>query len=188
MIPILVHDPFLALGMTVNFPPWKPFLTFRSGVTAVSVKKNWLTAQKVLPSPTVGVLSASKSPSALARGLDYVGVWLDWWNWGANRGLVSRAAPCSLSPSCWVKNNLASSDCWSGQGKFPWQKFFFQKNEPTLKSYFFQGLFNCPIATIAVWYAPPQDCSDCRLVNFIDVTLACEDANSKLEIEICCCC
>ena len=35
--PILVDDPFLALGMTVNFPPWKPY--FRSGVTAVSVKK-----------------------------------------------------------------------------------------------------------------------------------------------------
>ena len=26
--PILVDDPFLALGMTVNFPPWKPFFDF----------------------------------------------------------------------------------------------------------------------------------------------------------------
>ena len=31
--PILVYDPFLALGMTVNFPPWER-------VTAVSVKKS----------------------------------------------------------------------------------------------------------------------------------------------------
>ena len=28
MTPILVDDPFLALGMTVNFPPWKPFFDF----------------------------------------------------------------------------------------------------------------------------------------------------------------
>ena len=26
--PILVNDPFLALGMKVNFPPWKPFFDF----------------------------------------------------------------------------------------------------------------------------------------------------------------
>merc|ERR1712012_1242446 len=26
--PILVDDPFLALGMTVNFPPWKQFFDF----------------------------------------------------------------------------------------------------------------------------------------------------------------
>merc|ERR1712004_886850 len=26
--PILVDDPFLALGMTVNFPLWKPFFDF----------------------------------------------------------------------------------------------------------------------------------------------------------------
>ena len=39
MTPILVDDSFLALGMMVNFPPWERFLTFRSGVTAVSVKK-----------------------------------------------------------------------------------------------------------------------------------------------------
>ena len=37
--PIFVDDPFLALVMTVNFPPWNHFLTFRSGVSAVSVKK-----------------------------------------------------------------------------------------------------------------------------------------------------
>ena len=64
--PILVNDPFLALRMTVNFPPWKQFLTFRSGVTAVSVKKIRLTCQKVFPLPTMGASSASKSPSALS--------------------------------------------------------------------------------------------------------------------------
>ena len=33
--PIFVEDPFLALDMTVNFPPWKRFFDFRSEVTAV---------------------------------------------------------------------------------------------------------------------------------------------------------
>ena len=30
--PISVDDPFLALGMTVNFPPWERFFNFLSGV------------------------------------------------------------------------------------------------------------------------------------------------------------
>jgi len=79
--PILVDDPFLALGMTVNFPPWKPFFDFPFRSYSCFRKKIWLTAQKVFPPPTVGVPSASKSPSALsaqalrarallARGLD----------------------------------------------------------------------------------------------------------------------
>ena len=42
------------------------FSTFRSGVTAVFVKKNQLTRQNVFPLPTVGALSASNSPSALS--------------------------------------------------------------------------------------------------------------------------
>ena len=29
--PILVDDPFLALGMTVNFPPWDRFFSFPFG-------------------------------------------------------------------------------------------------------------------------------------------------------------
>ena len=58
--PILVDDPFLALGMTVNFPPWKPFFDFPFRSYSCFRKKNWLTAQKVFPPPTVGVPSASK--------------------------------------------------------------------------------------------------------------------------------
>ena len=67
--PILVDDPFLALGMTVNFPPWKPFFDFPFWSYSYFRKKIWLTAQKVFPPPTVGVPSASKSPSALSAGL-----------------------------------------------------------------------------------------------------------------------
>ena len=73
--PILVDDPFLALGMTVNFPPWKPFFDFPFRSYSCFRKKIRLTRQKVFPPPTVGVPSASKSPSALsaqalARGPD----------------------------------------------------------------------------------------------------------------------
>merc|ERR1712012_773155 len=64
--PILVDDSFLALGMTVNFPPWKPFFDFPFRSYSCFRKKIWLTAQKVFPPPTVGVPSASKSPSALS--------------------------------------------------------------------------------------------------------------------------
>ena len=50
------------------------FSTFRSGVTAVSVKKSGWRIKKSSPFPPVGVPSASNSPSALsarfARGLD----------------------------------------------------------------------------------------------------------------------
>ena len=69
--PILVDDPFLALGMTVNFPPWKPFFDFPFRSYSCFRKKIRLTRQKVSPPPTVGVPSASKSPSALsAQALD----------------------------------------------------------------------------------------------------------------------
>ena len=64
--PILVDDPFLALGMTVNFPHWKPFFDFPFRSYSCFRKTIWLTAQKVFPPPTVGVPSASKSPSALS--------------------------------------------------------------------------------------------------------------------------
>ena len=64
--PILVDDPFLALGMTDSFPPWKPFFDFPFLSYSCFRKKIWLTAQKVFPPPTVGVPSASKSPSALS--------------------------------------------------------------------------------------------------------------------------
>ena len=64
--PILDDDPFLALGMTVNFPPWEQFFDFPFRSYSLFRKKIWLTAQKVFPPPTVGVPSASKSPSALS--------------------------------------------------------------------------------------------------------------------------
>ena len=62
--PIFVDDPFLALDMTVNFPPWKRFFDFPIWSYSCFRKKIRLTAQKVFPPPTVGVPSASKSPSA----------------------------------------------------------------------------------------------------------------------------
>ena len=67
-IPILVHDPFLALGMTVNFPPWERFFDFPFRSYSCFRKKIWLMAQKVFPLPTVGAPSASNSPSALRLG------------------------------------------------------------------------------------------------------------------------
>ena len=67
--PILVVDPFLALGMTVNFPPWERFFDFPFRSYSSFRKKKFLTRQKVFPPPTVGVPSASKSPSALRAAL-----------------------------------------------------------------------------------------------------------------------
>ena len=64
--PIFVDDPFLALDMTVNFPPWKRFFDFPFRSYSCFRKKIWLTAQKVFFPPTVGVPSASNSPSALS--------------------------------------------------------------------------------------------------------------------------
>ena len=64
--PILVDDPFLALGMTVNFPPWERFFDFLIRSYSCFRKKIWLTPQKVFPPPTLGVPSSSKSPSALS--------------------------------------------------------------------------------------------------------------------------
>ena len=63
---IFVDDPFLALDMTVSFPPWKRFFDFPFRSYSCFRKKIRLTAQKVFPPPTVGVPSASKSPSALS--------------------------------------------------------------------------------------------------------------------------
>merc|ERR1712012_918728 len=64
--PIFVDDPFLALDMTVNFPPWKQFFDFPIQSYSCFRKKIRLTAQKVFPPPTVGAPSASNSPSALS--------------------------------------------------------------------------------------------------------------------------
>ena len=51
--PILVDDPFLALGMTVNFPPWKRFFDFLFRSYSCFRKKIRLTAQKVFPPPNL---------------------------------------------------------------------------------------------------------------------------------------
>ena len=64
--PILVNDPFLALGMTVNFPPWERFFDFPFRSYSCLRKKIRLTCQKLFPLPTVGAPSASNSPSGLS--------------------------------------------------------------------------------------------------------------------------
>ena len=66
MTPIFVDDPFLALDMTVNFPPWKRFFDFPIRSYSCFRKKIRLTAQTVFPPPTVGAPSASNSPGALS--------------------------------------------------------------------------------------------------------------------------
>ena len=66
MTPILVNGPFVALGVTVRFPPWEWFFDFLFRSYSCYRKKIRLTSQKVFPLPTVGVPSASKSPSALS--------------------------------------------------------------------------------------------------------------------------
>ena len=73
MTPILVDDPFLALGMTVNFPPWERFFDFPFRSYSCFRKKIRLTCQKVFPLLTVGAPSASNSPSApSARAGSYI--------------------------------------------------------------------------------------------------------------------
>merc|ERR1711978_807170 len=49
--PILVDEPLLALGMTVNFPPWKTFFDFSIWSYSCFRKKIRLTSQKVFPLP-----------------------------------------------------------------------------------------------------------------------------------------
>ena len=65
---ILVNDPFLALGMTVNFPPWEQFFDFPFLSYSRFRKKNMVGVSKSLPPPTVRAPSASNSPSALSVG------------------------------------------------------------------------------------------------------------------------
>ena len=61
-----VYLSFLALGMTVNFPPWVRFFDFPFRSYNCFRKKIRLTCQKVFPLPNVGAPSASNSPSALS--------------------------------------------------------------------------------------------------------------------------
>ena len=46
---ILVGDPFLALGMTVNFPPWERFFDFPFRSYSCFRKKNLVDPSKSLP-------------------------------------------------------------------------------------------------------------------------------------------
>ena len=79
--PIFVDDPFLALDMTVNFPPWNRFFDFSFRSYSCFRKKIRLTAQKVFPHShlwefclpvTALALSARRpfGPARFARGLD----------------------------------------------------------------------------------------------------------------------
>ena len=52
--PIFVDAPFLALDMTVNFPPWEQFFDFPIRSYSCFRKKIRLTRQKVFPPPTCG--------------------------------------------------------------------------------------------------------------------------------------
>ena len=70
---------FVALWEKVHFPRCGRFLTFRSWVMAIFVKKTWPTRQKVFPLPTVGALSASNSSSALSVQALRAG-WVEWIN------------------------------------------------------------------------------------------------------------
>ena len=91
--PILVGDPFLALGMAVNFPPWKTFSDFPIRSYSCFRKKIRLTRQKVFPLPLwefrlpvkALALSARRpfGPARFARGLQNhyqfsSSAWLDW--------------------------------------------------------------------------------------------------------------
>ena len=59
--PILVNDPFVALGEAVHFPPWDRFFDFTFQSYSCFRKKIRLTAQKVFPLLTVGATSVSNS-------------------------------------------------------------------------------------------------------------------------------
>ena len=64
--PISVNSPFVALRVTVHFPPWERFFDFPFPSYSHFRKKIRLTQQKVFPLPTVGAPSASNSPGALS--------------------------------------------------------------------------------------------------------------------------
>ena len=70
--PILVNDPFLALGMTVNFPPWERFFDFPFWSYSCSRKKFRRTCQKVFPLPTVGFYCTVKALALSARRLEAI--------------------------------------------------------------------------------------------------------------------
>ena len=52
--PILVNGPFVALGVTVNFPPWDRFFDFLFPRYSSFPKKNLVDSSKSLPPPHCG--------------------------------------------------------------------------------------------------------------------------------------
>ena len=65
---ILVDDPFLALGMTVNFPFWKRLFDFPFQSYSCFHKKIRLTCQKVFPLPTLGFYCTETALALSAAG------------------------------------------------------------------------------------------------------------------------
>ena len=65
---ILVNGPFVALGVTVHFPPWERFSDFPFPSYSRFHKKNPVDPSKSLPPPHCGgrAPSASNSPSPLS--------------------------------------------------------------------------------------------------------------------------
>ena len=84
--PIFVDDPFLALDMTVNFPPWKRFFDFPFRSYSCFRKKIRLTCQKVFPLSTVGfyctvtALALSARRSARAGQANRIGPQISFKN------------------------------------------------------------------------------------------------------------
>ena len=69
--PIFVDDPFLALDMTVNFPPWKRFFDFPFRSYSCFRKKNFVDPSKSLPHSYCTVTALALS-ARRPFGLDYV--------------------------------------------------------------------------------------------------------------------
>ena len=89
---ILVNGPFVALRVTVHFPPWERFFDFPFRSYSCFRKKILLTAQKVFPLPTVGFYCTVKALALSARGLDK----------GGSQKLLSGLFPLILLKLLWV--------------------------------------------------------------------------------------
>ena len=70
--PILVNDPFLALGMTVYFPPWERFFDFLFRSYSCFRKKIRLTCKMSSPFPLWGHCLPVTALVVSARGLENI--------------------------------------------------------------------------------------------------------------------
>ena len=91
--PILVNDPFVAIGVTVHFPPCDRFFDFPFRSYSSFRKKIRLTRQKVSPSPLWGHRLPITALALSARGLDNKNLILHW-NFIPNSGTLSRYGGC----------------------------------------------------------------------------------------------